>query len=111
MHGLGKQYQQLPLPEIWKMTAAATHDLLVLRSFAEKQGELSLLIKPIQFTDQEWSAEGVIICTPDKKQKKSELYELGKSGLWSRFVSAMRQPIESLFNWIIEKTNTKWFKN
>lgn len=108
MHGLArKQYQRLPLPEIWKMTEASTHDLLVLQDFCGKIDGIIFADKAYQdqFSEQEWSAEGVIICTPDKKQKKSELYELGKSGLWSRFVSAMRQPIESLFNWIIEKTD------
>jgi hypothetical protein len=25
--------------------------------------------------------------------------------LWSRFVSAMRQPVESLFHWLLQRTN------
>lgn len=108
IHGLARrQYQQLPLPEIWKMTTASTHDLLVLQEFRGKTGGIIFADKAYQdsLTEKQWAADGVILCTPDKKQKKSELYELGKSGLWSRFVSAMRQPIESLFNWIIEKTD------
>lgn len=40
----------------------------------------------------------------DKRPKNTEVYEAGKNGLGSWFVSSMRQPVESLFNWIIEKT-------
>jgi hypothetical protein len=57
-----------------------------------------------QETERNFTEQGVIICTPDKKKKNQEVYEVGHSGLRSRFVSAIRQPIESLFDWINEKT-------
>lgn len=96
-----KQYQQLPQPKMLKLTAAAEHDLRVLQEFeAEIVGNL-FADKAYQDEDtsRRCNAQG-----PDKKQKNQEVYELGHSGLRSRFVSSMRQPIESLFNWIIEKT-------
>lgn len=108
MHILArKQYKSLPLPEILTVTKASEHDLPVLQAMSGKTAGNLFADKAYndQTTEREWATQGVIICTPDKKQKNSEVYEVGKSGLWSRFVSAMRQPIESLFNWIIEKTD------
>ncbi len=43
------------------------------------------------------------LITPQKKPKGKELSEFEK--YHNRLVSKFRQPIESLFNWIIEKTN------
>lgn len=101
-----KQYQKLPKPEIMKITPAAEADLRVLQEFEGKiiGNVFGDKAYKDEKTEREFKAQDVIICTPDKKQKNQEVYEVGKSGLWSRFVSAMRQPIESLFNWINEKT-------
>jgi hypothetical protein len=101
-----KQYQKLPKPEMMKITEASEADLRVLQEFKGKIVGNVFGDKAYkdEKTEQEFKEQGVIICTPDKKKKKQEVYEVGKSGLWSRFVSAMRQPIESLFNWINEKT-------
>jgi len=102
-----KQYRKLPNAEMIKITEASRHDLRVLQElegavignvFADKAYQ-------DQFTTRAFEKEAVIICTPDKKTKNQETYEVGKSGLWSRFVSTIRQPIESLFNWINEKTD------
>ncbi|MGH9841265.1 MAG: hypothetical protein ACREEM_21125 [Blastocatellia bacterium] len=57
-----------------------------------------------QATKQALAVRGTTICTPDKKEKGQKIYHVGQSGLWSRFVSAMRQPIESMFNRLVEKT-------
>ena len=101
-----KQCQNLPKPEIMKITSATEHDLRVLQEFEGKIIGNLFADKAYkdEKTEREFKAQGVIICTPDKKKKNQEVYEVGQSGLWSRFVSAMRQPIESLFNWINEKT-------
>ena len=102
-----KRYEHLPLPEILTITRASEHDLPVLQAMRGKTVGNLFADKAYQdqITEREWAEQGVIICTPDKKRKNTEVYEVGKSGLWSRFVSSMRQPIESLFNWIIEKTD------
>lgn len=101
-----KPYQSLPLPEILTVSRASAHDLPVLQGLAGKTAGILFADKAYkdQATERQWAEQGVIICTPDKKTKNTEIYEVGKSGLWSRFVSSMRQPIESLFNWMIEKT-------
>ena len=101
-----KQYKSLPQPEIMKITAAAEHDLRVLQELEE------VLIGNIfadkaykdKGTEHRLRERGVTLCTPDKKKKEQEVYEVGHSGLWSRFVSSIRQPIESIFNWINAKT-------
>ncbi len=102
-----KQYKSLPLPEILTIARASEHDLPVMQGFEGKTAGILFADKAYQdrITEQDWAAQGVLLCTPDKKRKNTEVYEVGKSGLWSRFVSSMRQPIESLFNWIIEKTD------
>src|SRR5215210_9217087 len=87
MHVLArKQYQSLPLPEILTMTTASAHDLPVLQEFRGKTGGIIFADKAYQdqLTEREWAAQGVIICTPDKTRKNTEVYEAGKSGLWSR---------------------------
>lgn len=101
-----KQYQSLAKPEMLKITSATEADLRVLQDFAGKIIGNVFADKAYkdEKTEQEFKTQEVIICTPDKKKKNTEVYEVGKSGLWSRFVSSIRQPIESLFNWINEKT-------
>ena len=101
-----KQNRSLPKPEMLKITQATEADLRVLQEFEGKIVGNVFGDKAYkdEKTEREFKEQGVIICTPDKKKKNQEVYEVGKSGLWSRFVSAMRQPIESLFNWINEKT-------
>ena len=101
-----KQNSRLPKPEMLKITRASEPDLRILQEFEGKIVGNVFGDKAYkdEKTEQDFREEGVMICTPDKKKKNQEAYEVGKSGLWSRFVSAMRQPIESLFNWINEKT-------
>lgn len=108
MHILArKQNKSLPLPEILTLSKASEHDLPVLQTMVGASGGNLFADKAYQdqITEREWAIYGGILCTPDKKRKNKEVYEVGKSGLWSRFVASMRQPVESLFNWIIEKTD------
>jgi hypothetical protein len=56
-----------------------------------------------QATKQALAAQRTTMCMSDKKEKGQKVYKVGQSGLWSRFVSAMRQPIESYFNWLVKK--------
>ena len=46
----------------------------------------------------------VILINPIKK-KKGQIFLDSADHLYSRAVSSIRQPIESFFNWIQEKTN------
>lgn len=109
LHFLGaRQYQALPVPLDFCLTKASVHDLPPL-----KQAELvplpGILFGDKAYKDQETAqalaVQGTTLCTPDKKDKGQTRYHVGQSGLWSRFVSSMRQPVESVFNWLIGKTD------
>ncbi len=102
-----KQSESLPEPEHLCLTPASEHDLPALRTRLHVTTPGALFGDKAykdKETEKDLAKHGVRLCTPDKKRPKAESYAVGESSLWSRFVSAMRQPIESLFNWIIEKT-------
>ncbi len=91
--------------QIW-LTQAAVHD-----SQAVKQQSLELSATTL-FGDLAYADKQIIdllkeqhsrLITPRKKPKGKDLTEQQK--YHNRLVSKFRQPIESLFNWIIEKTN------
>lgn len=109
LHLLGaKQYRQMPVPLSLCLTEASRHDLPVLKEqiFVPLSGTLfgdKAYCDPA--TKQALATQGTTLCTPDKKEKGQTVYRVGQSGLWSRFVSAMRQPIESFFNWLLDKTD------
>jgi hypothetical protein len=106
LHLLGRRrVKQLPLPAALALTAAAVHDLTAFRY------EIEPPILGALFADKAYKDEGlktdllkrqVELCTPDKCQP-GQAKEAAFNSLWSRFVSAMRQPIESLFNWLIQR--------
>ena len=95
----------LPVPERIYVTEASCHDLAALRQMNLALGNCALFADKAYAcveTKAEFDNQGTALATPTKKQKHQPLERT--DSLWSRFVSAMRQPIESLFNWIIEKT-------
>jgi hypothetical protein len=53
-------------------------------------------------TKADLAARQIELCTPDKWQRGDETDGAWRS-LWSRFVSPMWQPVESLFNWLIQR--------
>lgn len=98
----------LPLPEYIGLTPASDHDLPTFCqiSYLLKEGEVYAdkayvdeLLK--QLLEQE---QQVKLNTPVKKEKGQEKLYLFEQ-LLSTSVSRVRQPIESLFNWIQEKTH------
>jgi len=107
LHLLGRRrLKELPLPEALALTAAAVHDLTAFRQEIQAPNSGAL------FADKAYKdvalkadlAQGrVELCTPDKRQRGDQS-DKAASSLWSRFVSAMRQPIESLFNWLIQRS-------
>lgn len=97
----------LPLPDYIGLTAASDHDLAAFRQIAPQLqgGELYLdkayadeLLKQTLQGEQE-----VAMLTPVKKAKGQKYLDAVDQWL-SVAVSRVRQPIESLFNWIEEKT-------
>jgi len=109
LHLLGaKQYHQRPVPLCLCLTEASRHDLPVLKQQVLLPFSGTLFGDKAyrdQATRQALADHGTTLCTPDKKDKGQKVCKIGRSGLWSRFVSAMRQPIESFFNWLLNKTD------
>lgn len=100
-----RRLQLLPMPERIFLTAASCHDLSALRQMNLSLGACALFADKAYActaTKAEFDNTGTAFATPTKKEKNQPLEQ--SDCLWSRFVSSMRQPIESLFNWIIEQT-------
>jgi Transposase DDE domain len=107
LHLLGrKRLGQLPLPQSLAFTPAAVHDLTAFQQELDAP-ESGVLFADKAYRDEATKAElakrGVLLCTPDKR-KPGDKNEAASNSLWSRFVSAMRQPVESLFNWLIQRS-------
>lgn len=98
-----KRYRQLPVPESLVLTSAAVPDLTAFRQ------RLAWPVEGALFGDKAYgdaptrqalAARRVTLCTPEKRPLRQPEWH---PGLWSRFVSAMRQPLESCFNWLIQR--------
>jgi hypothetical protein len=103
-----RQPGTLPRPQELVITEASRHDLPVLQEVFQVEGSGTWFGDKAYkdaATKEKLAAQGVILCTPDKKKPGQQHYEVGESGLWSRFVSSLRQPIEAFFNWLIAKTD------
>lgn len=97
---------KLPKPVAVWLREASAHDS---KAF---ENQLLTLADTTLFGDLAYAARQIItwlkeqntkLVTPRKKPKGKELSEIEK--YHNRLVAKFRQPIESLFNWIIEKTN------
>jgi hypothetical protein len=107
LHLLGrKRLHQLLIPEDVALTAASVHDLTAFRQAIEPP-DFGTLFADKAYKDEALKAElaqrQVGLCTPDKCSRGGDKAAAYNS-LWSGFVSAMRQPIESLFNWLIQRS-------
>lgn len=108
IHILGiKRHKTLPLPEYIGITPASDHDLTAFRLITPYL-ENCKLFADLAYIDtlekQILKEQGTELTLPIKKkkgQKKLELFDQ----LFSTGVSRIRQPIESLFNWLQEKTD------
>jgi hypothetical protein len=103
----------LPFPENIVITPASEHDLNVYRQewndipnrtfYGDKIYHDKDLLKDIE------NSFNSRILTPVKAIKNQaeviRLWDKAANDIYSRSVSHVRQPIESLFNWIIEKTD------
>lgn len=107
LHLLGDRCSgTMPMPRFMGLTDAATHDAPAFESvmhhlpyreiYADKAYEHFSRYPNLPFK----------LFTPVKKQKGQEFHDAADDWL-SRAVSSVRQPIESLFNWIEQKTGTQ----
>jgi hypothetical protein len=107
VHILGfKRSGTLPLPEFIGLTPASNHDLAAFRQITPEitNSEIYADKAYIDSLEREMlNQQNAEIYTPVKKQKGQNTLYLFEQ-LLSTSVSRVRQPIESLFNWIQEKT-------
>lgn len=97
----------LPVPDYIGVSAGSANDLSVLRSIVPRLHDGELYGDKI-YADAELVArlgreQNVRLYTPIKK-KKGQKELLLTERVYSEIVSGVRQPIESFFNWVQEKT-------
>lgn len=104
---------QVPLPEFLGITPAADNDLEAVRHI------LPQLVNRHIFADKAYAVKGLndelfqqfntALCTPVKlvkgESEGTRQFKKAADQAFSTAVSILRQPIESFFNWLIEKSN------
>jgi hypothetical protein len=99
-----RRAQQLPLPALLHLSRASQHDLSALRELNPALGDC-LLFGDKAYADAEMKAMlaacGTHLVTPYKRKQNEP--EIAAPALWSRFVSSVRQSVESFFGWLIQK--------
>jgi hypothetical protein len=108
LHLLGLRREgTMPLPEYIGLTPGSEHDLVALRSIAGQLHDTELYADKAYADAPMASAlaqeQNVGLFTPIKKKKGQQALPMTDRA-YSEAVSRVRQPIESLFNWIEEKT-------
>lgn len=115
LHMLGHRVKgSIPYPEIISITPASENDGTVFkRDFAHALYNKNVFGDKI-YTDKEFytdleHSQNLRMFTPCKAVKEEHLvikqHEQAYRDLYSRAVSAVRQPVESFFNWLNEKTS------
>ena len=101
--------KRLPIPCAMSVSSADVHDLTAAKQMTGECAFLSpgWLYCDKAYIDEEWMETlknefSVKIATPRKKRKGDTLVS---SDTVSTFVSSVRQPIESFFNWLSDLTN------
>jgi len=108
LHVMGfSRFQKLPLPEFVGTSPASHNDLTVFKPLLENIQDRVIFGDKIYGNQQleQWLEKNnnVHILTPVKKNKGQVFLEAADK-FYSTIVSQVRLPIESFFNWIIEKT-------
>lgn len=102
-----KQTACLPLPtKVW-LKEGNVHDLTALREITDELASGINLFGDKAYADEQLKAElkahKIELFTPIKKPKKAKLTDEQKR--FNKTVSSFRQPIESFFKWLIDKTD------
>jgi hypothetical protein len=100
-----RRTEQLPLPALLHLGPASQHDLSALRELWPDLGS-GYLFGDKAYADEETkralAGRGTHLLTPHKRRRNEP--GTAAPALWSRFVSAVRQPLDSLFGWLIQRT-------
>jgi len=114
LHALGfRRYGQLPFPEQFLLTPASENDLNL---FKQAWGGIEnrtfygdKIYHDVDYFENAFKKQHSIMLTPVKgikgQSESIKMWEKASNDLFSTAVSKVRQPIESLFNWLIEKTD------
>jgi hypothetical protein len=102
-----RQAGSLPIPtQVW-IKEGNVHDLTALKEIADELPSGINLFGDKAYTDNQFKAElkeqQIQLLTPFKKSKKEELSKTQRK--YNKMVSKIRQPIESFFKWLIDKTD------
>ena len=102
---------ELPMPEASWITGAGENDLKAARPVFEHMSNCKVYADKI-YADSDLNIrmqanQNSIILTPVKKEKGQTILDAADD-IYSYLVSKVRQPIESLFNWLIEKTQIQY---
>lgn len=102
-----RRLNQLPLAEKIHFSAASQHDLAVLRELDPCLPEKCGLFADRAYFDEQmrelFKERGSFLLAVYKRHRGESLADVPT--YYNRFVSAVRQPLESLFGWLIAKTN------
>lgn len=97
---------RLPKPvHVW-LRQGNVHDLTALKEQSQTLEKMTLFADKAYVSKdfkQQMRTQETEIVTPIKKPKKKQLSKHQRS--YNRLVSAIRQPIESFFKWLIDKTD------
>ena len=98
---------RLPLPEKIHLSEASQHDLAALRELAPRLPKGAALFADKAYFDRQTAIDcreqdWFLLASYKRHRFESES---DVPTYYNRFVSAIRQPLESLFGWIIQKTD------
>lgn len=101
-------YKAMPTPTLMTVSKASEHDLTIAKDLLSDVKNIRVF-GDMAFIDKAWqdhmlAENNVTILTPIKRQKGQEQLSFWNK-LYSAAISGVKQAIESLNNWIIEKTN------
>ena len=114
LHALAFYRQhRLPFPERLLLTPASENDLNVFKNAWEDIENRTFygdkIYHNVDYFDNLTSSKNSTMLTPIKGIKNQSVWEKqfdrAYNDLFSKAVSTIRQPIESFFNWLIEKTD------
>jgi IS5 family transposase len=102
-----RRFKKLPLPEKIHLSPASQHDLSAVREVSPSlPSDCGLFADKAYFhqeTRRDCKERGFFLVASYKRHRHE--LETSVPTLYNRFVSAIRQPLESLFGWIIQKTD------
>ncbi len=101
----------LPMPQTSWITGAAENDLTAARPVLDYMNNCTIYADKI-YADSDLNTgmqanQNSIILTPVKKHKGQKIADAADD-TYSYLVSKVRQPIESFFNWLIERTQIQF---